>query len=752
MSPFAARPVLSFSTLMRMLFSPPFFASPSLPFHRLLLYFSCPSLPLISSHLIFPLLLSSLILFFYRTIDVRGKMWICPLCYQRNQFPPHYNSISETNLPTELYPSCSTIEYTLSQPALAPPIFLFVVDTCLDEKNLQQLKESLLMSLSLIPENSLVGLITFGTTVQVFELAFADCPKSWVFRGSKDVTAKDVQQLLGLGGPRPGMAPGTPQIQHNKFLRPFSEIEVTLETILEELQRDPRPVKNDRRPLRSTGVALSVAIGLLENSYAGTGARIMLFTGGPATQGPGLVVGDQLKEPIRSHHDINKDNVKHMYKAQKYYDSLAQRAVDSGHVVDLFACSLDQVGLMEMRNLVKMTGGITLQADMFDDPMFKESYAKIFTADERGILPMAFNATTDILTSREIKVCGAIGHCASIKKKSAYVAETEIGAGGTSAWRLCGADSSSTYAFYFEVVNQHSSPVPQQGQNGVVQFLTTYQRCDGRRILRVTTTCHGWAPMENLKPALTMGFDQEAAAVLMARIAVYKAESEDSFDVLRWLDRMLIRLVSKFGDYHKDDPNSFQLSPNFSIYPQFMFHLRRSHFLQVFNYSPDETTFFRFMLNRENVTNSLTMIQPTLEEYSFNGPPRPVLLSATSVSGRTILLLDTFFHVVIMRGEEIAAWYKEGYQNDPQHENFRQLLAAPKHDAELIIKDRFPLPRFIECDQHSSQSRYVLATIDPSITHQSSAMGQQNTGEVIFTEDVNLKVFMEHLKKLAVQS
>jgi hypothetical protein len=44
---------------------------------------------------------------------------------------------------------------------------------------------------------------------------------------------------------------------------------------------------------------------------------------------------------------------------------------------------------------------------------------------------------------------------------------------------------------------------------------------------------------------------------------------------------MLIRLVGKFADYRKDDPASFRLSSVFSIYPQFMFHLRRSQFLQV---------------------------------------------------------------------------------------------------------------------------------------------------------------------------
>ena len=61
----------------------------------------------------------------------------------------------------------------------------------------------------------------------------------------------------------------------------------------------------------------------------------------------------------------------------------------------------------------------------------------------------------------------------------------------------------------------------------------------------------------------------------------------------RWLDRMLIRVCAKFGNYKKDDPASFTLPANISIFPQFMFHLRRSQFLQVFNSSPDETSYYR---------------------------------------------------------------------------------------------------------------------------------------------------------------
>ncbi len=39
------------------------------------------------------------------------------------------------------------------------------------------------------------------------------------------------------------------------------------------------------------------------------------------------------------------------------------------------------------------------------------------------------------------------------------------------------------------------------------------------------------------------GFDQEASAVLMARLASHKMETEDDFDATRWLDRALIRLA-----------------------------------------------------------------------------------------------------------------------------------------------------------------------------------------------------------------
>lgn len=75
---------------------------------------------------------------------------------------------------------------------------------------------------------------------------------------------------------------------------------------------------------------------------------------------------------------------------------------------------------------------------------------------------------------------------------------------------------------------------------------------------------------------MAYGFDQEAAAVLTSRQAVYNSNTQEKMDVIRWLDRLLIKLVNRFADYKKDDPNSFKLSREFSLFPQFLFYLRRS--------------------------------------------------------------------------------------------------------------------------------------------------------------------------------
>jgi protein transport protein SEC23 len=126
----------------------------------------------------------------------------------------------------------------------------------------------------------------------------------------------------------------------------------------------------------------------------------MLFIGGACSQGPGMVVGESLKDPIRSHHDLEKDNCKYHKKASKHYESLAKRAADSGHIVDIYACSLDQTGLHEMKFFAKHTGGYMIIGDSFNTSLFKQTFQKVFSKDAQNAhFKMSFNASFEVKVS-----------------------------------------------------------------------------------------------------------------------------------------------------------------------------------------------------------------------------------------------------------------------------------------------------------------------------------------------------------------
>ena len=55
------------------------------------------------------------------------------------------------------------------------------------------------------------------------------------------------------------------------------------------------------------------------------------------------IVSKNLSEPIRYHKDLDKGSAPHFRKAIKFYEGLSKQLVHQGHVLDLFACAVDQV-------------------------------------------------------------------------------------------------------------------------------------------------------------------------------------------------------------------------------------------------------------------------------------------------------------------------------------------------------------------------------------------------------------------------
>eukprot|EP01026_Neomeris_dumetosa_P025585 TRINITY_DN2104_c0_g2_i4.p1 TRINITY_DN2104_c0_g2~~TRINITY_DN2104_c0_g2_i4.p1 ORF type:complete len:1015 (-),score=160.46 TRINITY_DN2104_c0_g2_i4:299-3193(-) len=709
----------------------------------------------------------SAVLIPYARVDYAAKMWICPCCGGRNHFPPHYHQINEVNVPLELHESCTTIEYKMTRPPMViPPAYLFVLDTCLGVEELNYCKSQILQALQTMPEYALVGLITFATHVHVHELGFQECPKCYVFRGSKEYKSEQIVEQLGLGramqrgspGQGQGVAP-TPQGGIGRFMVPFGEVgEDAITLALEDLQPDAFPTVAEHRGARCTGTALQVASSLLRGSIQVniSAVQILLFVGGPATEGPGLVVGKELDESIRAHKDLIKEEAKHWRKALKFYDGLAQQYSGSGHVLNVLACSLDQVGLAEMKGVIECTGGRMIMADTFGNPVFKESLKRMLLQPNMdNFLGIGNCGQLEVIPSRDIKVAGMLGAGTALERKSAFISDNVVGLGGTNAWKIPGMDNYTSCCVFFDIVGAHRDAQESQqaltsNQQCFIQFITKYLHSSGEIRSRVTTLTRMWCDGSNPHDLIS-GFDQETAAVVMARIASWKMETEEDFDATRWLDRNLIRLCQRFGDYRKDDPQSFTLDVNMSYYPQFMFNLRRSQFVQVFGHSPDETAYFRHLLNRQPVRDGIVMIQPVLTAFHFQGPPEPVLLDVSSLKADHILLLDSLFYVVVWHGQTIAQWRDAGYQTQEQYKDFAQLLKSPAEEALELIKGRFPVPRLVVCDFRGSQERFLLAKLNPSSTYnqQSAVLA---SSEVINTDDVSLEVFTEHLKKLAVQS
>lgn len=116
--------------------------------------------------------------------------------------------------------------------------------------------------------------------------------KSYVFRGTKDLPPKQIQDILGIGKyaaptAQAGVTQQQTQQQTNipanryfpitiffffcshvnvfhRFIQPVQNCDVNMSDLLNELLKDPWPVSQGMRPLRSTGMALSIAVSLLE--------------------------------------------------------------------------------------------------------------------------------------------------------------------------------------------------------------------------------------------------------------------------------------------------------------------------------------------------------------------------------------------------------------------------------------------------------------------------------------------------------
>ena len=236
-----------------------------------------------------------------------------------------------------------------------------------------------------------------------------------------------------------------------------------------------------------------------------------------------------------------------------------------------------------------------VMADSFNTDQFKQSLLRVFRKDTNSQMKMAFGGTLKIKTSKQLKVQSCIGACSE----------------GKSEWKMNSLDENSTYAFYFQVQNEQATQIP-EGGIGYIQFITHYQYPSGETRVRVTTIGRHWVDAQMNHSHIATGFDQEAAIVLMARKVIVFAETYAEETTMEWLDKSLTRFCQKFANYQKNDPSSFALAEQFSMFPQFIFYFKRSLLLNLANNSPDQTAYCRHCLLEADLFQSLVMLQPVL--------------------------------------------------------------------------------------------------------------------------------------------
>ncbi|KAI3406455.2 hypothetical protein KGF56_000586 [Candida oxycetoniae] len=746
-----------------------------------------------------------------------GQLWTCQFCGVSNQLAPSFDSNGEQIFHPSLTPEFTCVEYETGKKSSLPPVFLYIVDTCFEgddrETAFAQLKESLVISLSILPEDALVGFITFGKHVKIHDLASND-NLSYTFNGNKTYTLEQLRSslgILGAGLSAAGINQAMGSAIHNnnnnnsssgsspigsvgkRFLQPVGLVEYQLTSIIENLVPNlfSRDTFNER-PERATGSAINVAALLLRAIFADahlTGGHLMVFTSGVCTLGPGRIVDRELKVPMRSHHDIiksytttiqapsvsskTKTDISLFKLAKKFYGGLAKILNNLGFSCDFFIGSYDQVGLFEMDEICYKTGGSVVLSDSFSTAIFKQSFTKFFKKqhDYNEYLDMGFNSTLEVKVCSDLKVEGLVGQATALPYNRTnpinerMISQTEIGEAKTNSWKLCSVNPQSTFAVYFEKLDSTTT------NPTCIQYLFHYQHPNGDMRLRVTTVAINVIP-DSDSLNLELGFDQEAAVVLIAREAIIKLQIDSTNDkkfvssnsLSKSLDQTLIDFCTRFGVFTIGRMDSFRLSNAFSLFPQFIYHLKRSPFIDVFNSSPDETSYIRHIFMHEDLSNSLLMIQPSLLSYDINtwgsviddetgetvNEPEPVLLDSISLGHSKILLLDTFFQILIYHGSQVAEWRKAGYHEQEEYEYFNEFLKAPKREALELLTDRFPLPRFIDCDEGGSQARFLMAKLNPSTSYAVNVNHYYGYGERldVFTDDVSLQSYMDHIQRV----
>ncbi|GCE96980.1 hypothetical protein ZYGM_000247 [Zygosaccharomyces mellis] len=442
-----------------------------------------------------------------------------------------------------------------------------------------------------------------------------------------------------------------------------------------------------KRGKRSTGLALFLASIL--------GDEVVCFLAGPCTEGLGKVASKEKKNTMRQQHDLDK-STKYFKDAREFYSKMKSAAS-----FNIFASSLDQIGFMEMSDLLN----VVAQFDSFRDDRFVHTLEKF--------LKKRSNAMTDlslaVVSSGRLLVDGVLTKVCPMKSTLNNYSDTPRGEGSTNTWMLespyldpenlvvplsLSIVSGSTIRDSNENVPEHL----------YVQFQLNYTQ-NGASFTHVHTKI---IPTSNSPDCLVVNsFNPNIELVyLMKSISYQILKGKFTTDQLQ---RTRYQLDTVAIAKHE--------SQEFLMY---YYGLRRTPLFTTRNVSPDQRILFLHHIVRSNIETSLCYSLPTTVQFHSGSRSTP-LLSQDLLSDTTATLVDGGYFVGVRYAQKNLEDFK-----------------AAKEAAESTVNSRFPEPIYIETAIGESQDRFFKSKLIPI---------DDQGAKILGTQDIPFEKFLELVEK-----
>lgn len=578
-----------------------------------------------------------------------GKHWICVFC---NAYNDWMTDMSE----------CESYVSRTGAATIAEKLVI-VVDTICDPSELQALQKSLVLE-----RQSKYALVTLQRHGDVT----VHSPKGNRVFSSKHHKVESSAKKLS-------------EDYFNKHLEdPWFDANGVMNALSSLTAKDVSG--NSKRAKRATGLALFLASIL--------GDQVLCFLAGPCTEGPGKVVSKEKRHHMRQQQDIDK-SAKYVKDATGFYSQLAPRASFA-----VFASSLDQIGFMEMSELLSTAA----QYDSFTDIRFIHSLQKYLELRRTAIS----NIQLTVVTSDRLLVDGVLSHATTLEPVMNNYSDTPRGEGRTNRWALesYSIDPSnlvvpiSLSVLTGPTVRTAGETVPEEL---CIQFQLSYTNNSGTylhvhtEILR-TSNSPDCSVIDSFNPKTEITYLMKMFAY---RIMKGKYGSDYLGRVRYSLDNVAIK---------KHQSQEFL---------KLFYSLRRTPLFTTRNVSPDERILFLYLVIHSSIDICILYALPTVLQYRMGNINSP-LLSQDLLADPSPALIDGGYFVGVRYAQE-----------SPE-------VDLARKSAMEIVESRFPRPLLIDTKIGGSQDRFFKSKL--------IAMDEQGAN-LLGTQDIPLQNFIQLVRK-----